>query len=245
MADETVQRSIVLRQQAKALGLTRYFTGKPCRRGHISMRAVGNSGCVQCMRQVHAEHYQANREIIRNRSAEWYRANTERALEVSARWKVENPDRRDQTNKAYYEANKPRIAVYKKNWTETNRERVKLNAVQYVAKNKLRIRANHLRWRQANPEKLRVWTNVTKARRRGADGKYTSADIIVLFKLQRGKCAYCRVPLGSGYHIDHILPISKGGSNWPANLQLTCVSCNCSKHALDPIIFARKRGMLL
>lgn len=34
---------------------------------------------------------------------------------------------------------------------------------------------------------------------------------------------------GSIYHIDHIKPISKGGTNEKTNLQLTCEPCNLAK----------------
>lgn len=39
---------IITRQQAKANGLTKYFTGKPCLRGHIATRNVRNAGCQLC-----------------------------------------------------------------------------------------------------------------------------------------------------------------------------------------------------
>lgn len=35
---------------AKAAGLPRYFTGAPCKRGHIAERATRNGGCLECAR---------------------------------------------------------------------------------------------------------------------------------------------------------------------------------------------------
>lgn len=38
--------------EARAQGLTRYYSGKPCKNGHLSERYVnGGGGCVQCMRE--------------------------------------------------------------------------------------------------------------------------------------------------------------------------------------------------
>ena len=65
-------------------------------------------------------------------------------------------------------------------------------------------------------------------------------------RLQKNKCAYCRVSLKSRvYHIDHITALSRGGTNLRSNLQLLCQPCNQSKHAKDPIVFAQQLGMLL
>ena len=37
--------------EAKALGVTRYFTGQPCLRGHVAERLVSNKACQECRRQ--------------------------------------------------------------------------------------------------------------------------------------------------------------------------------------------------
>lgn len=39
---------IITRSEAKALGLKRYFTGKPCKHGHMSERKVCDSRCLTC-----------------------------------------------------------------------------------------------------------------------------------------------------------------------------------------------------
>ena len=39
---------IVTKQQAKELGLTRYFTGLPCRKAHITERFVSTNRCIEC-----------------------------------------------------------------------------------------------------------------------------------------------------------------------------------------------------
>ena len=54
MATQTVfdfGSKIITRQEALARGLPRYFTGKPCKRGHIEERYVANNGCRGCLRK--------------------------------------------------------------------------------------------------------------------------------------------------------------------------------------------------
>jgi hypothetical protein len=36
------------RDEAKALGLKRFFTGKPCKHGHVAERGLSNPGCMEC-----------------------------------------------------------------------------------------------------------------------------------------------------------------------------------------------------
>ena len=51
-----------------------------------------------------------------------------------------------------------------------------------------------------------------------------------LFTEQAGICALCGESMNPDKtDIDHIIPVSKGGSNDIANLQLACASCNRSK----------------
>lgn len=42
---------VVTREQARSAGMTRYFTGVPCMRGHIAERHVSNTRCVECHRE--------------------------------------------------------------------------------------------------------------------------------------------------------------------------------------------------
>lgn len=39
---------IISRQEAKDNGLTKYFTGVPCKHGHIAERSLANSTCIEC-----------------------------------------------------------------------------------------------------------------------------------------------------------------------------------------------------
>ena len=145
-----------------------------------------------------------------------------------------------------------------------NREKIKAYKVEYRAANREIINARQAERRQANPEKFRAWdakyynSNPEKcaarkrnrrARKRSAEGKHTSADIRAIFESQRGLCANCQSKLfKSGknkFHVDHIMPLALGGSNWPSNLQCLCPSCNLKKSAKDPFKWAAENGRLL
>lgn len=83
------------------------------------------------------------------------------------------------------------------------------------------------------------------AKWRKATGLITSARIIELFGLQRGKCVYCKKDLNRNFHVDHIIPITLGGENIDSNIQLLDLACNYAKRAKHPIVFANEIGLLL
>ena len=65
-------------------------------------------------------------------------------------------------------------------------------------------------------------------------------------KDQRGKCMYCDTKLRSGDgHIDHKIPLARGGKNTIANKQLLCGQCNTRKGDMTDGEFRRKYKELL
>lgn len=46
----------------------------------------------------------------------------------------------------------------------------------------------------------------------------------------RGFCFYCGDPLVKGWHVDHMTPISNGGTDAMSNLVPACRECNVDKH---------------
>lgn len=72
-----------------------------------------------------------------------------------------------------------------------------------------------------------------RARKMGAVGVVTQADIDALFAAQGGRCANprCRVNIAGAFHRDHIIALVNGGANWPDNVQLLCAPCNKRKAA--------------
>lgn len=97
-------------------------------------------------------------------------------------------------------------------------------------------------YRKENPEYSRG-----AARRRSlrVNGRLPRGTVKRLGELQRWKCAVCRVCIKKQFHVDHIVPLAKGGAHERTNIQLLCPSCNVRKSAKDPIRFMQERGFLL
>lgn len=95
------------------------------------------------------------------------------------------------------------------------------------------------RWRAKNDEKAKAAYRRDRHRRRsmelGAAGVFTEEQWQARLAYFGWCCWVCGCDwkeLPSFYKtIDHIIPLSKGGSNWPANLRPACKSCNSIRKA--------------
>jgi 5-methylcytosine-specific restriction endonuclease McrA len=114
-------------------------------------------------------------------------------------------------------------------WLLENREKVQKTSAVYRDRNAETLKEYQKRYRREHGLAHRIYESLRRARKRLAGGHYTGSDITELLEKQSGCCAYCGVSLVDGYHIDHVVPISRGGSNWPENLALACPRCNDSK----------------
>ena len=138
---------------------------------------------------------------------------------------------------------KVRATVYA--WNAANHDRVKENATAWQSANPEKIKALATKWHAANPDAARIYAHNRRALKNQCGGKLSHNIREKLFKLQKGKCACCKKPLGDDCHLDHIVPLSKGGSNTDDNIQLLTQRCNNQKHAKDPIDFMQSRGFLI
>lgn len=137
-----------------------------------------------------------------------------------------NADVRNKNNRDNYllrkNADPRKVAQVRKDWREANRERCNLLLVN---------------WRERNPERLRQLRVASEARRRTrkteAGGSFTADDIRRLIAAQRNRCWWCSEKL-TDYHVDHRIPVSKGGHSNPSNLVISCPSCNLKRNAAMP-----------
>ena len=100
--------------------------------------------------------------------------------------------------------------------------------------------ASEKAWRAANPEKVAECNRNSRAQRRKSPGKHTAKDIVDLRDRQKGQCAACQCGLHGDGHVDHIIPIAKGGSNFVGNLQILCAQCNLVKKTMLPIEYRHR-----
>lgn len=177
------------------------------------------SSCKQCYASkykgtsYHGERAKKWRSVDREEKLEKKRAkwfeNHAANLAALADYHAKNKEK----EKEYRQQHKDRISLTSKLWGIVNRER--RNAT---------LRAH----RKNNPEKVRVYKNNRRAYEKASNGKITPAEWMGLLDKYGHKCLCCgatNVKLA----LDHIVPLSLGGSNTIDNAQPLCKSCNSRK----------------
>lgn len=197
-----VQATRINRKAAKAAGLSYYFAPKPCGKCGTSVRLIGGT-CRAC------KAVQAREWLAAHDDGQEY-------MRVASR--------------KYQEANREtcrkRAKAWKKRtgWKEDKQWRAANNE-----KNAKHIEARRRNYFQKNKAHAYAKGHEQRAKRRGAEGSYSAKDAQRILAAQGGMCAYCCE--SENLHLDHKVPISRGGTNWPDNLQYLCAFHNLSKHA--------------
>ena len=105
---------------------------------------------------------------------------------------------------------------------------------------------NRKYWKN-NPEIRKTNKQNRRAQKLAVGGRHTKNEILKLLKNQNNSCACCNTNIRRNYHVDHIIPLSDTirSSNAAWNLQLLCPSCNLSKGAKDPSVWASENNVIL
>jgi len=206
-----------------------HIQGRPCRHGHGTLRYAKNGTCVICAQAHTARRRAAKLDEIRAQQRAAYPLRREKNIERC---------------RARYHAHKEQEAIRAAAYRAANRTELLESKRAYYRANVEATKAKIREWHARNPDAAREYSAARRARKVNAEGRYTKKDVQRIHALQRGKCAVCRCELNR-YHVDHIVPLAAGGSNWPNNLQILCPPCNFSKSARNPVDFMQSRGMLL
>lgn len=106
---------IIKRRDAQALSEKWYFTGRPCKHGHIAKRQVSNKGCLECSKKAFAKWESKNLDARNAVKKEYRAANPERIAEIAKLSRIRNPLASKEKCRARYQAKKHEyIAANKK-----------------------------------------------------------------------------------------------------------------------------------
>lgn len=180
----------------------------------------------------------AHREENRLRCAEWRKHNksvpTKEAKEKSkarARQKYKEDTAYREQCKAYSQnyrvENKEKVAKALKKWAGENRKYTRAYMREWLKTEKGRELQKRLRERHSVARKAAY--AVYRGKRMGAPGEITNDDINRMHHEQNHRCYYCHERFRGNWTVEHVRPLSRGGSNERSNVALACATCNFSK----------------
>ena len=175
--------------------------------------------CVKCGITAESSFFVKSscKTCVKEYRAAYYKTNKDKAIAQMQKWS---------------ETNRERSREIKKKWSDANPEKQREAIAAWQVTNKERFDESKKKWSAENSDKLR--THCVNRRRKLSEGTLSLDIVNTLLVRQVGNCAGCGKHLNGDYHIDHVLPIAKGGSNTDDNVQLLHSRCNLIKAAKYP-----------
>lgn len=184
------------------------------------------------------KYYEANREILLERDHEYKAANREKIREYQRKHFEANREKICERKRELYIENRENIIKQHREWREANPEKVVESSHKYRDANReernKQAREYHKKIYEEQPERFRIYQHNRRAREAGNGGSFTVDELQTLLDVQEALCFYCGRLLFESFdltfHIEHKVPISRGGTNYIENIALSCVECNLKKH---------------
>jgi 5-methylcytosine-specific restriction endonuclease McrA len=198
--------------EARCAGAKHYRTTKPCSRGHRGLRFTSDQSCLACKREDRERRH------------------------------AENPQQRRATTATYYRNHKQEVLATGRRWVESNRETVNAHARSRRARDRAPRAASEKKWREKNVAILRANEMNRRGRKLGAqtgDRKAYARFVRWARTAPSVSCYWCKKKTSiSQRHLDHIIPLARGGADAVGNLCVSCVRCNRRKHVKLPEDFS-------
>lgn len=216
--------------------------------------------CKKCLLEKRKKYRENNKEKIALRKKIYYEKNKESIL-LKQKEVMKDDEHREYKKKyakEYYKKNKESVRgkqrLHRIKNIEKYRERDKRNTILFKDNIKDRNKAYYIKNKEKIIEKIKEYSQTEKGkiikrnmnqRRRTLtkDGDVTTQQLKELVDRSK-KCYWCEKKIGKLYHVDHVIPLAKGGKHTISNIVISCPTCNLQKNAKDPYEFAQERGRL-
>jgi hypothetical protein len=213
---------LITREEAIARGLKRYYTGIPCKHGHVTERFVSGWLCYGCT--------DAN-------SKQWVEKNKARKDAVDAAYRQENREALRAKKKARYDADdqyREHVKAKAREWARANPERCAERVKEWGKAHPERIAEHNRKWAKNNPGLCNFWSAQFRPSVRRATPSWADpARILEFYELAAKMTEMTGVP----HEVDHVFPLGGdlvSGLHVHENLQILTQFKNRSKRNRMP-----------
>ncbi|MBA2534119.1 MAG: HNH endonuclease [Rubrobacter sp.] len=209
---------------------------KKTSRTYHSNRYINHKTCKWCgLTKELSEFYDGRwgkkcKVCVRSRAQQYRREHLEQYAEYEkAR---ANLPHRVEARRRYQEEHEEEISEYKRRWAANNEEKVAASKLAYYEREREEVIARSKKWAENNPDKVSQAKANNRRKRRAAKhaspGSFTAEEFEVLCETYGNECLACG-DTGVALAADHVVPLTKGGSDDISNIQPLCGSCNREK----------------
>src|ERR1700677_818703 len=129
----------------------------------------------------------------------------------------------------YYKANQKKEQEQKARYATTHRKQKAAYQKMYRNTHRQQRQADFARWCKENPDKVRDYHSNRRTRKRNAF--IENIDRQIVLERDNGICGICKNLVDTtNYHIDHIIPLAKGGKHHYNNVQIAHPTWNWQKY---------------
>jgi 5-methylcytosine-specific restriction endonuclease McrA len=151
---------------------------------------------------------------------------TERVRE----WRKNNPEKAKASRQATYQKHREEILAQQAMYRKEHPEILKARKAKYYRLHKEAILARQATHYQETREEQLANRHQRRAHKRNAPlNDFTHAQWIEMQEHYHHRCVYCGKRAKGYLTLDHITPLSKGGSHTAQNIVPSCRSCNTRK----------------
>jgi 5-methylcytosine-specific restriction endonuclease McrA len=141
--------------------------------------------------------------------------------------KAKDPEAHRRRDRARYQRDKAKRRAAVRAREQREPEKVKAERKSYYDRNRPKITAFIREWSRANHDKILAYAAKRKALLLGTPGEFSTEEWADRKAEYGWLCGCCGLP--KKLSVDHIVPLSWGGTNWIWNIQPLCKSCNSAK----------------
>lgn len=199
----------ISRKHAKEQNLSRYFTGKACLRGHVSLRVTVNGQCLECLKLVKASYDKKYREKNIERLREYDRNRPKRKR---------NPEVVKAAKIRHYRKHREAIL--------TKQGKHRAICKEYYSK-------YFKKYKKDNAGKVRYWNASREASKKYRTPKWLTPIDFERIQNEYELASFLTKLTKEPWHVDHVIPLQGrlvSGLHVPSNLRAIRGSENVSKN---------------